>query len=233
MTSIPKVSLVTGADGNLGQAVARALHERGDRLVLTGRHPEALARAFPAMADAELVAADLTTRAGADAVAAAAERRFGRIDAWCHLAGGFRMGSPVHATSDDDWTFLQRLNVDSLRHLAAVVVPVMLRQGAGAIVSVGAFASLRGVAHMGAYCAAKAAVQRLTESMAAELRQTVNVNCVLPSILDTLENRAAMPDAVHGDWVALDDLAAVIAFLTSDAARAVRGAALPVTGRGG
>jgi NAD(P)-dependent dehydrogenase (short-subunit alcohol dehydrogenase family) len=239
-----KVSIVTGADGNLGRAVADALLTRGDRLVLSGRHEEALEQAFSGMSKAgaaiELVAADLTTAEGARAVAAAAEKRFGCIDVLCHLAGGFRMGSRVDATSEDDWAFLQRLNVDSLRHVAAAVVPAMLRvpgraegRAAGAIVTVGAFGALRGMAGMGAYCAAKAAVQRLSEAMAAELRQSINVNCVLPSILDTPENRAAMPDADHSEWIALDALADVLAFLTSDAARAVRGVALPVTGRSG
>jgi NAD(P)-dependent dehydrogenase (short-subunit alcohol dehydrogenase family) len=226
-----RVSIVTGADGNLGRAVARLLHERGDRLVLTGRDRSRLEAAFAALPGVELVAADLTSPDGATAVAEAAEKRFGQVDHWCHLAGGFRMGSPVHETSEDDWSFVQRLNVDSLRHVAAAVVPMMLRRGAGAIVTVGAFASLRGVAGMGAYCAAKASVQRLTEAMSAELKHAINVNCVLPTILDTPENRAAMPDADPAGWVRTEDLAAVIAFLTSDAARAVHGVALPVTGK--
>ena len=84
---------------------------------------------------------------------------------------------------------------------------------------------------MGAYAASKAAVLRLTESMSAELRERgINVNCVLPTIIDTPENRAAMPTADPARWVAPADLAEVIAFLASDAARAVHGAALPVTG---
>src|SRR3546814_10231768 len=84
---------------------------------------------------------------------------------------------------------------------------------------------------MGAYCASKAAAMRITESAAAELRPLgINVNGVLPTILDTPENRAAMPDADPAHWVALDDLAATIAFLASDDARAVHGALLPVTG---
>ena len=67
--------------------------------------------------------------------------------------------------------------------------------------------------------------------MAAELREkNINVNCVLPSIIDTPENRAAMPDANPSRWVAPADLANVIAFLASDEARAVHGAAVPVTG---
>ena len=84
---------------------------------------------------------------------------------------------------------------------------------------------------MGAYIASKSAVIRLTETMAAELReQNINVNCVLPTIIDTPQNRASMPNADPAKWVAPEDLAKVIAFLASDAARAVHGAALPVTG---
>jgi NAD(P)-dependent dehydrogenase (short-subunit alcohol dehydrogenase family) len=85
---------------------------------------------------------------------------------------------------------------------------------------------------MGAYTASKSALIRLTEAMSAELKDSnINVNCVLPSILDTPENRSAMPDADPSRWVTTDALADVIAFLASDAARAVHGAALPVTGR--
>jgi NAD(P)-dependent dehydrogenase (short-subunit alcohol dehydrogenase family) len=98
-------------------------------------------------------------------------------------------------------------------------------------VNVGAYAAQKGVAAMGAYVAAKSAVIRITETMAAELREkNINVNCVLPTIIDTPENRAAMPKSDPLRWVAPQDLAAVIVFLASDAARAIHGAAIPVTG---
>ncbi len=107
----------------------------------------------------------------------------------------------------------------------------MIERGGGKIVNVGAFAAQKGVAQMGAYCAAKSAVIRLTEAMAAELREkNINVNCVLPTIIDTPENRAAMPGADPARWVAAEDLARVILFLASPDARAIHGAAVPVTG---
>ena len=84
---------------------------------------------------------------------------------------------------------------------------------------------------MGAYIASKSAVIRLTETMAAELRDKgINVNCVLPTIIDTPQNRKAMPDADPSRWVSPADLAAAIVFLSSDAARPIHGAALPLTG---
>jgi NAD(P)-dependent dehydrogenase (short-subunit alcohol dehydrogenase family) len=157
--------------------------------------------------------------------------RFKRIDVLCNIAGGFRMGPPVHETKDADWDFLLNLNARSVLYTARAVVPAMLKAGGGKIVNIGAFAAQRGAAGMGAYVASKSAVIRLTETMAAELREkNINVNCVLPTIIDTPENRAAMPKADPGRWVAPQDLAAVIVFLASDAARAIHGAAIPVTG---
>lgn len=225
--------LITGAAGNLGAAVARAFAARGARLALVDLSEAALRRTFgdDAGDDRLYVAADLLQPAEADAAAARAVGRFGRIDVLCNLAGGFRMGEAVHETSAQTWDFLLGLNARTVLHMAHAVVPGMLAAGGGRIVNVGAFAAQKGVAQMGAYVASKAAVIRLTESMAAELRERgINVNCVLPTIIDTPENRAAMPETDPARWVAPADLAEAIVFLASKAARAVHGAALPVTG---
>ena len=219
--------VITGASGNLGRAAARGFAELGASLVLVDvkrgdlDDDEQRLVLETNLLDAESVRA---------AVAKALER-FGRIDVLCNIAGGFRMGSPVHETKDADWDFLFGLNARSVLNTSRAVVPAMLKGGGGKIVNIGAFAAQRGAADMGAYVASKSAVIRLTESMAAELREkNINVNCVLPTIIDTPENRAAMPNADPRKWVAPQDLAAVIVFLASDAARAVHGAAIPVTG---
>jgi NAD(P)-dependent dehydrogenase (short-subunit alcohol dehydrogenase family) len=224
--------IVTGAAGNLGRTVAAAFEADGARVVLVGRSVGALSVRFGAETDRRLfVAADLRVQADADAVAGRAVDSFGRIDALRNLAGGFRMGEPVHETSDETWQSLFDLNARTVLTMARAVVPRMIAQGGGAIVNVGAFAAQRGAANMGAYCASKSVVIRLTESMAAELRgRNINVNCVLPTILDTPENRRAMPDADPARWVAPADLARIMVFLASPAARAIHGAAIPVTG---
>ena len=224
--------VITGAAGNLGRAVAEAFAARGANLVLVDLKNEALQRVFGAGDSRRLLAAaNLLDQAQLDAMAMQAVERFGRIDVLANLAGGFRMGEPVHATTDTTWKFLLDINAGTLLHAVRAVVPRMLAQGGGRIVNVGAYAAQKGAAQMGAYIAAKSAVIRLTETLAAELRdKKINVNCVLPTIIDTPENRAAMPDADPGRWVAPADLARVIVFLASDDARAIHGAALPVTG---
>ncbi len=224
--------IVTGAAGNLGRAVVKQFADSGANLVLVGLRKEKLTERFGRENDHQLfVAADLGGQGPATAVADAAIARFGHIDVLCNLAGGFRMGERVHETSDETWRFLFDLNAQSVLHMVRAVVPAMLLRGGGKIVNVGAYAAQKGVANMGAYCASKAVVIRLTEAMAAELRErNINVNCVLPTVIDTPENRRSMPDADPTRWVAPDDLARIIVFLASPAARAIHGAAIPVTG---
>ena len=232
MASNVRTVMITGAAGNLGRFVAAAFTAGDANLVLVDLRRDHLAQAFGAEDARSLFApADLLEQADVNRAVKAAIERFGRIDVLCNLAGGFRMGPAVHETPDADWDFLLDLNARSVLHAVRAVVPGMVGAGGGKIVNVGALSAQRGLAGMGAYCAAKSAVLRLTETMAAELREKrINVNCVLPSIIDTPENRAAMPDADPARWVAPQDLASVIAFLASPAARAIHGAALPVSG---
>jgi len=232
MTFAKQTVLVTGAAGNLGLAVAEAFFERGASLVLLGRRREELTKVYgTANARRMLAPADVLDQAEVEAAVASAIERFERIDVLCNIAGGFRMGAPVHETTDEMWQSMLDVNARSVITMARAVVPRMLAAGSGKIVNVAAMAALKGGAGMGAYAASKSATIRLTETMAAELRDKgINVNCVMPSIIDTPQNRAAMPDADPRRWVAPAALAEVILFLASDAARAIHGAAVPVVG---
>ena len=231
MSLDPRTVIVTGAAGNLGRAVARTFAAQGANLVLADVDRTQLESAFGTDDNRHLlVVANLLDTGGAAGLAQAALKRFGHIEVLCNIAGGFRMGETIHETSDENWNSLFDINTRTLPNTVRAVVPHMLAAGGGKIVNVGAVAAQKGVAQMGAYTAAKGTVIRMTEAMAAELRdKNINVNCVLPTIIDTPENRAAMPEADTAKWVAPADLANVIAFLASDAARAVHGAAVPVT----
>jgi NAD(P)-dependent dehydrogenase (short-subunit alcohol dehydrogenase family) len=227
--------LITGAAGSLGRAVAAAFAEAGARRVLVDVSESGLRAAYPGNDPRQLLAAtDLLDPASVARTVDAVLAQFGRIHALCNIAGGFTMGTPVHTTPAGDWQKMWAINAQTMLNAVQAVVPKMLDAGGGYIVNVGAGPGLKGAAQMGAYSAAKSAVIRITETMSAELReQNINVNCVLPSIIDTPSNRAAMPDADPGKWVAPRDLAAVIRFLCSDEARAIHGAAIPVVGLSG
>lgn len=227
-----KVVMITGAAGSLGKAVAGMFAEAGASLVLLDLNEAALQKVYP---DSDvrrlLLAADLTKVSSVAQAVEAAMKHFGRLDALCNIAGGFRMGPPVHETPADLWNTMMDMNAGTLLNMVQAVVPKMLAAGAGKIVNIGAGAGQCGRANMGAYSASKSVVIRLTESMASELREKgINVNCVLPSIIDTPPNRAGMPKADFPKWVAPQDLASVILFLCSDEARAIHGAVIPVTG---
>ena len=115
--------------------------------------------------------------------------------------------------------------------MLSIAVPRLLARTRGSIVNIGAYGALQGQADMSAYCASKSTVMRITESLANEVRgQGINVNAVLPTVIDTPANRAGMPDTDPSLWVDPGDLANVICFLGSDAARAVHGALVPVRG---
>lgn len=227
-----QVVIITGAAGNLGRAVAAGFAQSGARRVLLDNNQAGLRAAFGEdRADQLSIAADLADQSALDRAASRALEKFGHIHVLCNLAGGFRMGHAVHETPGDIWRLMIDLNAGSLIHMASAVVPHMIAAGSGKIVNVAAMGGLRGGANMGAYAAAKSAVMRLTESMSAELRdKNINVNCVMPSIIDTPANRADMPKADPRRWVAPAALAEVILFLASERARAVHGAALPVVG---
>jgi NAD(P)-dependent dehydrogenase (short-subunit alcohol dehydrogenase family) len=230
-----KVVVITGAAGNLGAAVAARFAALGARLALLDRSADRLAQARDELdlpSATLLLPTDLTAPASVAAAVDEVVAKLGRIDVLANIAGGFTMGPPLHETPDPDWDLMMDLNVRSVFHTCRAVLPHMLREGGGRIVNVSARAALEGKARMGPYCASKAAVLTLTESLAAEHKlDGVNVNCILPGTIDTPQNRAAMPDADHSRWVAPAALADVIVFLASDASRAVTGAAIPVYGQ--
>lgn len=218
-----RVVLVTGAAGALGQAVVDAFADSGATLAQLDVVPIDNAH-YSAICD--LTDAEACATAVSDIVT-----ELGRVDVLANIAGGFTMGEQVHETSAETWDFMFNLNAMSLLNMARAVVPIMLAQGGGKLVNVGARAGLRGAGLMGAYSAAKSVVIRLTESLAEELKeQGINVNCVLPSIIDTARNREDMPDADFSRWVAPTALAAVVRFLASPDADPIHGAAIPVEG---
>ncbi|MFZ5721080.1 MAG: SDR family NAD(P)-dependent oxidoreductase [Pseudomonadota bacterium] len=226
-----RVIAITGAFGVLGQAVAKAAAAEGARLALID-----FAKAPPAGSPSGedvlvLGGVDLTDAVQAGAAMDAAADRFGGIDALLNIAGGFTWET-LQEGSIGSWPAMYQLNVQTAAIASRCAIPHLKRSAAGRIVNVGSAAALKASLGMGAYAAAKAGVHALTQALAEELKaDNVTVNAVLPSIIDTPTNRKDMPGADPSVWVAPDDLAAVMLFLASEAAVAVTGALIPVTGR--
>ena len=222
-----KVIVVTGASGALGKVVAETALARGARVAGVD-----YAASLTAATDSriELGGVDLSDAAAAKNAIDAAVAHFGRLDALVNIAGGFAF----ETVADGDpktWQHLYALNVLTALNASRSAVPHLVTSGAGRIVNVGAMGALQAGSGMGAYAASKAGVHRLTEALAAEWKGRITVNAVLPSTIDTPANRASMPRADFAKWVTPQELAEVILFLVSDAASAVTGALLPVSGR--
>jgi NAD(P)-dependent dehydrogenase (short-subunit alcohol dehydrogenase family) len=230
------VVIVTGAGGNLGAAVVELLAGRGARLVAVDRTQAALDRAMAGTGARDRhmgeAGVDLTDFAACERLVEAARGRFGRIDGLVNTVGTFAMADIAHADAAH-WQTLFTVNVLTALNMCRAAVPAMRDAGSGSIVIIGAAGAFKAGKGMAAYAASKSAVLRLTESLADELKGVgVRANCVLPGTIDTPQNRSAMPDADRGRWVTPDQVADVIAFLLSDAASGVTGAAVPVAGRG-
>lgn len=230
-----KVVVITGAAGNLGRAVATAFAGLDARLALLDLNEQtldAMIGDLPAGTDARGYPINLLESSSVNEVMGRIAADLGGIDVLANIAGGFVMGPLTQDTEDKDWDFMMNLNARSVFYATRAAIPSMLDNEGGRIVNVSARAALSGRSRMGPYCASKAAVKTLTESLAAEYRfDNINVNCILPGTIDTPQNRESMPDANFSHWVPPAALADVVVFLASDAARCVTGAAVPVYGR--
>ncbi len=231
-----RIAVITGANGNTGRAVARQFQAAGARLVLLDRGKGRLSATFPeleASSDHILIdAVDVGDPGVMQWVVRQTVEHFNRLDILVNSVGGVRPWTALHQTPVEVWDELMTLNARTVFVACQAVIPVMLEQGYGKIINFASRAALVGGANAAAYSAAKSAVLRLTESMAAELKsEGINVNCVIPGRIDTPQNRQSMPKMDPSLFVAPESLAEVVLFLASDAARDIHGVAIPVYGR--
>jgi NAD(P)-dependent dehydrogenase (short-subunit alcohol dehydrogenase family) len=223
--------VVSGGTGALGRALVDSFLEGGDRVVvpwIDAGEREALAAAQAGALAAGrlvLVEADVSSEEGAAAVARAA----GPAEVLVNAVGGFEGGPGVLETGLEVWDRLYRLNLRSAVALSRALLPGMVARGRGAVVNVASEATRTRPAGLAAYTASKEGVLVLTETLQKEVAAAgVRVNAVSPTTIDTPANRRAMPDADFASWTPPAAIAAVVRFLASDAAAALRGARLPV-----
>jgi NAD(P)-dependent dehydrogenase (short-subunit alcohol dehydrogenase family) len=231
-------ALITGGTGAIGSAVAARFLADGYAVSVTYRATpewERLRAEHAAEAAAGTlvgIEADVTDHdAVASAVRAAAERT-GGLRVLAHVAGGYQGGTPVERLTEESVRDMIGLNLLSAFWAAKHAIPHLKRSGAGRLLFVSSRGAVQTQPGAAPYAAAKLGLHALVATLAQELRQDgVTANAVLPSLVDTPQNRAAMPQADHASWVRPEQIAALLSFLASDAAAAVTGALVPIYGK--
>ena len=222
-----KIVVITGASGALGQVVLERAVKSGATIAAIDHSAKTPASTPDRL---QIGGVDLSDAALADAAIAAVVKQFGKIDVLINIAGAFTFEN-IADGNNKSWETMHRLNLLTALNASRAAIPHLTSSKAGRIINIGAMGALQAGAGMGPYAASKAGVHRLTETLAAELKGKVTVNAVLPSTIDTPANRRDMATADFSKWVTPDELASVILFLASDAASALTGALLPVSGR--
>jgi NAD(P)-dependent dehydrogenase (short-subunit alcohol dehydrogenase family) len=227
-----RTAIVTGGTGGLGTAVVQAFLDAGWRTVVPWVAERELAR-LPEREGLELVQADLFDPGAVRGVVGTATGYEGApLKAVVNLVGGFSAPGKVDETPIEEFEEQFRLNLRPLYLIAAAAIPRLIEAGGGTLVAVSTRAAVRHFAGAAGYIASKAAVIALVGALDAEYKHDgVRVNAILPSVIDTPGNRASQPGADSSKWVAPEQIAQTILFLSSDASGATSGAAIPVYGR--
>jgi NAD(P)-dependent dehydrogenase (short-subunit alcohol dehydrogenase family) len=231
-----RVVLITGATGALGSVVTREFARTQAWLALTGQSTEKLERL---MAENELPgesvlckACDLTQPSDVQDLLDTVVSQFGRLDVMLNIVGGWSGGKPVEEVSAEEWDHMLSLNLRSAFLLSRAALPPMLKLGWGRIVHVSSKTAVDPRAKQAGYAAAKMGLITLTEVIAAEVKGSgVTANVILPSIIDTPDNRKAMPKADTSRWVPPEQIAATMRFLCSEKSASINGARIPIYGK--
>ena len=235
MTFKDKVAVIAGGTGGLGRAVSQAFLADGAKVIVTYRKKQE----FDELKKTAHAGASKLFGSDVDVTDHAAVQNFistiasenGGVDFLVNTVGAYAGGMNLWDTTPAILDQQLKLNLISSYVLCRAVVPLMLKQKSGAIVSVASKAAVDHAAGAAAYAASKAAAVAMMDSLAADLKGSgVRVNSILPSIIDTTANRRAMPGADFAKWPKPEDIAKVIVFLCSDDATVIHGATIPVYG---
>ncbi len=227
---VNKIVLVTGASGALGGALVKAFLSSNATVIGADLQINA-AQEKSETNKISMFKTDLTNENDVENLFSDVLKKFGRIDVLANVVGGYIAGKDVSQLDTSDWDKMMNMNLKSAFLISRKVLPVMKSARYGKIIHIAARPGLKSGGNDAAYSASKAGVIRLTESISEETKEyNINVNCVMPSILNTEANRKEMPTSDFTRWVRLEELADVILFLCSDKSKAIRGAAIPVYG---
>lgn len=232
-------ALVTGASGGIGQAIARALHAQGAAVALSGTRVAALEELKGALGErAHVVAADLSTQDGAEALVKASEAALGGLDVLVNNAGVTRDGLLVRM-KDEDWQQVIDVNLTAGFRLARAALRGMMKQRFGRIVGITSTVGATGNPGQANYAASKAGMVGFSKALAQEVAaRGITVNCVAPGFIETAmtgalneEQRARAAERIPmGRFGAVDEIAAGVVYLASAEASYITGQTLHING---
>ncbi len=235
--SSSKVAVITGATGALGRVVVKAFLDQGTRVVSTYRSEEKKNQLVDFLGEADAlmsVKTDVTNEADVQGLFRKVIAKYGRVDFLLNIVGAYKGGTEIANTKEEEWDSMMSINLKSAFLCSKAALPHMLRQNYGRIINVASRTALekRYRSKSGAYAVSKAGVVVLTETIAEEVRKyDINVNCILPSTIDTPDNRQILPEADFSKWVKPEQIAKVLLFLVSEDSNTISGASIPVYGK--
>ncbi len=230
-----KIVLITGGTGALGKEVSLAFLKSNAVAVITyvvdKEIPQLESKLGDLMKKAMLIKSDISDEQQIKKTVSDVVKKYGRIDVLVNLVGGYLGGKKVTDMAEKEWDLMMNLNLKTAFLVSKHVVAQMVMQRSGKVIHVAARLGLKGIGSNSAYGASKSGLIRLVESLSDEVKDNnINVNCIMPSIIDTEANRKDMPDADFSKWVKPSEIARVVLFLASEDSRPLHGTAIPVYG---
>lgn len=227
-----RVILLTGGTGALGSAVTKVFSRCNAKVISTYvNNPKIEGLEEHVNSRIELIRADLGKEDQVKNLVSHVLKKYSEIHILVNVVGGYLGGKSVVELDEKEWDLMMTMNLKSAFLISKHVIPKMISSKAGKIVHVSSISGLKSTGYDSAYSASKAGLIRFVESLSEEVKQfNINVNCIMPSIIDTLQNRRTMPNADFSKWVQLQDIANLILFLCSEESKAIMGSAIPIRG---
>ncbi|MGA7369977.1 MAG: SDR family NAD(P)-dependent oxidoreductase [Nitrososphaeraceae archaeon] len=224
-----KIVLITGSSGAVGSRLLDFFTTYGATTIGTYRDEMSIDITRSKSEGIDLFRCNTMEDADVTSLVSTISKKYGRIDILVNTVGGYLGGKSVVDLEEEEWNRMFGLNLLSAFLITKHVVPLMLQSGYGKIVHISSYTGISAQGLDSAYASSKAGLIRFVESVSKEVRDyNLTINCVLPTIIDTKSNRKMMPDANFKQWVTIDELVNIIAFLSSDDSRAITGSAVPV-----
>ena len=225
-----KVVLITGGTGALGTSITKAFVE-SNATVISSYISTKIQMQNDNYSKVQLIKANIIKEEEVEKLVSIIIEKHGHIDILINVVGGYIGGKSVSELDEKEWDLMMNLNLKSAFLISKYVVRQMVSSKYGKIIHVSSKNGLHSEGYDSAYSASKSGLIRLVESLSNETKgSNINVNCIMPSMIDTLANRKAMPNADFTKWVKPENLANVILFLSSEDAKAITGAAIPTFG---